>query len=629
LNNSIILIDSVDEISQLSNISYDTDSLIIAFNIEVHQKLSNLNIKHKKVDEYLSTEERSKIFDKTTNFYNWFQQLPSHDLQINNVSLFEILDTSELHNFLIQKIRKVILIQKIFQHEHPKILISNPTSLLIIKQLIDVTQTNFILFKDISNIILSWEKIDIPFVFFKKNFSIKVSRHMFIKIKNFLELFLGKIFNLWYSPSKNRKSIILLEFNTLAFSDLLKFLKNDDVDIVLFNRRRPATWNFSSLKSILKSKSKILNEKYFYDKDNKNNLILTTNDYSKKLTIFFNSNKNLLSTIFQIDNISFWPIIEKEFKDIFFKRLTEYISLSLVSKNIFEKMNVSCIISLNNSGEVEKSILKSKPHKTPFILLEHAYADFNSSNLRYDVLEMSDSIQDKIAVWGNIQKQYLINFRQFNPDKILVTGSPRHDLFFSKKNNAISNSKITTILFTFHPILDYYSSLTIDLFLKFENFINEFCKIIKKIPNLKLIVKLHPSQNEHTDKIKKMFYFIDKSIEIHQHTSILDLMLSSDFVIMLSPESHDISTILMESLILEIPLMTINLDGNLNEYSSIKDNAVFAISELDNLEKDIKTFLFDKQLQIKLINNGKLHIDKFLVNPGNASKSFAKYLLSL
>jgi hypothetical protein len=85
----------------------------------------------------------------------------------------------------------------------------------------------------------------------------------------------------------------------------------------------------------------------------------------------------------------------------------------------------------------------------------------------------------------------------------------------------------------------------------------------------------------------------------------------------------------MESLILEIPLMTINLDGNFNEYSSIKDNAVFAINELDNLEKDIKTFLFDKQLQIKLINNGKLHIDKFLVNPGNASKSFAKYLLSL
>ena len=133
MNNSIILIDSVDEISQLSNISYDTDSLIIAFNIEVHQKLSNLNINHKKVDEYLSTEERLKIFDKTTNFYNWFQQLPSHDLQINNISLFEILDEDELHSFLIQKIRKVILTQKIFQHEHPKTIISNPSLLLIIE----------------------------------------------------------------------------------------------------------------------------------------------------------------------------------------------------------------------------------------------------------------------------------------------------------------------------------------------------------------------------------------------------------------------------------------------------------------------------------------------------------------
>ena len=85
----------------------------------------------------------------------------------------------------------------------------------------------------------------------------------------------------------------------------------------------------------------------------------------------------------------------------------------------------------------------------------------------------------------------------------------------------------------------------------------------------------------------------------------------------------------MESLILEIPTMAINLDGNFSEYSCIKDNAVFVIDELDNLEKDIQTFLFDKQLQIKLINNGKLHLDKFLINPGNASKSFAKYILSL
>ena len=629
MNNSIILIDSVDEISQLSNVSYDADSLIIAFNIDVHEKLSKLDIEHKKVDEYLSDEERSKIFDKTINFYNWFLKLPSNDLQINNISLFEILDTNELHNFLIQKIRKVILIQKIFEYENPKNIISNPSLLLIIKQLIDIKQINFILFKDASNTILSWEKIEIPFIFFKKNFSIKISRNMFIKIKNFLELFLGKIFNLWYSPSKNRKSIILLEFNPLLYSDLIKSLKNDNVDIVLFNRRRPATWNFSSLKSILTSKSKILNEKFFYDHDHKNKVILTSNDYSKKLITFLNSNKNLLTTIFQIDNISFWPIIEKEFKDIFFKRLTEYISLLLVSKNIFQKMDISCIVALNNVGEVEKSILKSKSHKTPFILLEHAYADFNSSNLRYDVLEISDSIQDKIAVWGDIQKEYLINFRQFSPDKIIVTGSPRHDLFFSKKNSAISNSKISTILFTFHPIIDYYSSSTIDLFLKFKNFITEFYKIIENIPNLKIIVKLHPAQDEHSNKIKKIFYSIDKSIEIHQHTPILDLMLSSDFVIMLSPESYDVSTILMESLILEIPTMTINLDGNFNEYSCIKDNAVFAINELDNLEKDIKTFLFDKQLQIKLINNGKLHLDNFLINHGNASKSFAKYLLSL
>jgi len=628
LNDSLILIDSVDEISQLNNIKYDQKSLIISFNADVHNKLSKLNIIHKKVDEYISSEERLKIFDETVHLYDWYTKIPTSELKINEISFFEILDTAELHNFLIQKIKKIILIQKIFQQEKPTTIISNNTLWLIIKQIIDIKNTNIVLFENTLNSILAWEKIHIPINFGRKKFTIKISRHMYIKIKNLIESFLGKIFNFWYHPTLKRKSVLLLEFDPLTYSNLIKSLKHDSIDIILFNKRRPSIWNFNSLRLILKSNTKILHEKYLLDEDYQSKIQSMFDYYSKKLNHFWNDNEKLLLNIFNIDDTSFWPIIKNEFKQVFSKRLEEYILLLMISKNVFEKMNLSCIVSLNVFGETEKSILKTNSKKIPSILLEHGYVDYNSSVSRYDVLSMYSFSQDKIAVWGEIQKRYLVEFKNIDPSNILVTGSPRHDDFFLKKTNSILDSNIQTILFTFHPITETSGQSTIDLFLRLENLVIDFCNIIKNIPNLKIIVKLHPSQDEHNEKIKNLFYKIDSSIKVFQNSPILDLMFSSNFVINVSPEGFDMSTVLMESFILEKPTMNIILDNNLIQYNYVKDDAVFSIFNLDNLEKDIHEFIFNTKLQIKLINNGKLHLKKYLENPGNASLSLAKFIHS-
>ena len=47
---------------------------------------------------------------------------------------------------------------------------------------------------------------------------------------------------------------------------------------------------------------------------------------------------------------------------------------------------------------------------------------------------MYSSFKDKIALWGNTQKEYLIAQHAISEERILTIGSPRHDIFFKNQN---------------------------------------------------------------------------------------------------------------------------------------------------------------------------------------------------
>ena len=59
-----------------------------------------------------------------------------------------------------------------------------------------------------------------------------------------------------------------------------------------------------------------------------------------------------------------------------------------------------------------------------------------------------------------------------------------------------------------------------------------------------------------------------------------------------------------------------------------KDKSVLSIKDSDDLEKNIKKLLFDKELQSRLIQNGTKHVNRYLSNPGYASEELARILNS-
>ena len=113
--------------------------------------------------------------------------------------------------------------------------------------------------------------------------------------------------------------------------------------------------------------------------------------------------QSLLSKIFTIENCSIWNIIKDILLQTYQLRLEDYVKLVLFSKKLSTSINLSCIISLNNIGETEKAILNQN-EKIPSILLEHGFANYVPELSQFDISSMYPTFQDKIALWGNTQK---------------------------------------------------------------------------------------------------------------------------------------------------------------------------------------------------------------------------------
>ena len=111
-------------------------------------------------------------------------------------------------------------------------------------------------------------------------------------------------------------------------------------------------------------------------------------------------------------------------------------------------------------------------------MIEHGFANYTQELQRYDVLSNYPLLHDKIAVWGDVQKNYLLECKKFDPRRILVTGSPRHDVFFKRKSTKQHN-KQQIVLLTIIPITNITGHASTTAHIKFESFIHELCILLK------------------------------------------------------------------------------------------------------------------------------------------------------
>jgi hypothetical protein len=628
LTQKIIFLSSISDLNVIpEDLLQENDMKIFSFDFNVHEELNIKKIKHEIADNLLTLDERLNLFDKIKELESWHSNFFTDDFNLEKINLLKIFDRNELLTYILLQLINFKIIKKILEKEKPIEIIATTRMSKIIQLIIKKNKIKTKFFENRSKDDLFWDKVTAKYNLGGIPLTFSLSRKKYLKLKSIFETLSRFYYNFWYKFNNTKKNTILfLEFNPQLFSKLFHEMKNYDGNVILINQRRSAISTKKSIEVIKQSNCKILKLDDVLNKHEKSQIPSLVDQYSKKIHNLWD-NSEIFSNIFQIDGYDIWDSIKDVMIRTYSERLFYYISLILSAKKIINTLNIKCIVSLNESGETEKAIIETNNKKFPTILLEHGFIERIPKTKRFDLLSEHINFNDKILVWGESKKHWLVNEYDVDPKRIIVNGSPRHDDYFlSRLENKKNKEKI--LLLAPNPINDIHGQSNTNLKIEFNEIIKKIFEIIKTFDNVKIIVKLHPIQLPHNEEIKLLIRNFDSSIPIYLWTPVIDTINSVDAVLVLTPEIHATPTMLLESMILGKPTMNIYFDKTVPEFEHIKNNAVFTMTNHDNLEDNLKKFLFDDNFQNTLQNHADNFVNQFMSNPGTASEKFASILKS-
>lgn len=617
---TIILIEGKKDIQTILNDKSNNGSKIISFDYNSTKLLNEIKLENFPIDNYFKESDPELIDELTVNFTkNWYKVCNKNkELDFKEVNLGHLIEAEILRYFLFT-LRRIIGIIRIIEKENPKKIICGSLSKfvknLIGKQNIIIQAKSQEIDSD-----LEFSKIEIPInIGFKRN--ITISRKNYLSMKKIVEGSVTQLFNTKFNvnSSKKEKTILLLDFNPIFYSSLLKEIKKIFPNVILLNQRRPAIWNKESLSIIKKTNCKIIRLEDLETSKIKSIINDQQQKQIKKLNDLF-ENKTLFENFFIIEKHSFWNIIENNFIEMILTRTKEIIKKYILSNQLFDKVNIDGILEWAHSGFEERIVLANANERNiPVIFIQHAQ---NMSNSNYDKFipfqPILPTTNSKTAIWGNISKEFLIE-KGIKESEIFVTGSPKHDPLF-KNQTSKSNSGIILLAFSGTFSSYNFNGNEIKALENLEKVITITIKKIKEFSNKKIIIKLHPSKS-YID-IKSIVKKIDSQIPVYQDEDPKNLLMECDGVIV-----NDISTIMLEAMVFNKPTLCINTQNqNIQEEPVIKNNASLFVSDFNNLEKSIEEFIFNDELKNNLIKNGNAYLNNYFSHKGEASKNLANIL---
>jgi len=616
----ILLVDNFDE--NFSNIFYNSfqNFEIFSINYNTHKQLLKKNIPHQIAEKFLDLNDRKKIDDHAINAtINWYKINSFKKYLIyDSINLGSILE-QELFQYFVSIYNKSIICKKIIESLNPEKVVCYTEINDFIKEICDDKHIDIVLYEKPRSQSLAFDQINIKYNLFKFPLSFRISRKRFIFFKNIFERFIFSFFNFNSKPN-NQKSILLTEFNPSQYKLLIDELSKIDKNIILLNQRRSAIWNLDSFKIIKNSRCKILNL-YNFEKKLKNIISTELNNFSTNLIELWKLEKDF-EEFFSIDSFSIWKTIKNNFQETCSQRFLESVKRIILLNEFFKNYNIDVILEWAELGQEERElILISKKFNIESIMLQHALDTTYSGWNRFHRFVLGGFsyhyISNKQALWGELPKKQAMNFANNSEEKILLSGSPRHDKFFLEKKKKskgiilLATTAVTGISQVESPFESYE---------KFNDFIYKVCEIVKKFPDKELIVKTHP-RSEYDNPITDLIKEIDPNIRIIYDTNLMELINSSELVI-----TFNNSTIALESLILEKPTISLQMEKWAESEDIVKMGAIISISELEEIELNMKKILQNQEFKDSLLKNGKFFVKQYLSHGGESSKILTKIL---
>ncbi len=578
--------------------------------------LKNNKIKFDLIDNFLNDNDRKELFQTCRNIWNEFTNISKKELEYNNFNVLQAIDRNEIQEYLMELYSISLVIKKIIDKFSPEIIFAPKSIIEIIKQ--QKYDIKLIEFYDDQESELSFDYVNVRKKIGIIKINSKISRSQFKTIKNFLQIF-NKIAYWNNNFNNNLKKILLLEFDPELYENLIIQIKKCGYVPVLVNFRKPAISSMASLNSLKRTQSVIFNPKML--RINKNELNDTIKKIRPKIINFIKQNNDFLE--FDIYELKLSSIIKKQIIRILEERLDEYVKQINYFKFLDKRNDVVSSISLNLSGETEKIFSKIKKN-TPLILLQHGFSNYHDFNSYSDTLDDYDLLREKIAVWGNSVRDYLISNSDMQNNNIIVSGSPRHDDFEPSKKTNITKKRI---VITPRPLIMHVEGTKLELHLRYEKVLKDVILYLKKFDDVEIVFKLHPQQNPHNEIIKSIIRDLDPEIPILQDESIKKILENSYLLINISPDNLDASTVVFESMLMNTPIVNIRLQNNSWIYDFEKTEAVLTFDYDSNYQIKMSELITDEKKYNEQVGKLEKFLEFYLVNRKCASENLIKSLL--
>ena len=622
MKKTICIVENLNDIKVLKNrLNSFSDSKLFTLNYTTHKLLERNNIEHEMGESHLTDNDKEIINQMAleTTLTWWKNEEIKNLITTHKIILSELIEM-ELFQYFIAIFKSAKTILKIIENIKPDTVVAVTSINHFIESICKANNIKFESLPGSESLSLHYDKINIKYNIGRIPLSITTSRQKYKKIKNLAEKISQKSFRL--NPEKKNSendSILLLDFNPTSYEILIKELSKLGKDIFLLNQRRPAVWNKKSLEIIKKSNCKIIDLSNFENKI-KSEISNQQELLSSNLEKIW-QNDLLFEKLFSVDSHTFWYSIKQIFIKICNDRFSESLRRILLLRELLSQFNVSLILEWAETGQEEKEVLAvSKEFGIKSVMLQHSMFPIGKvwqPFSRFLALFSHEHQSDKQAIWGNLTKKYAIS-NGLDKEKLIVTGSPRHDSFFLLEKNQKPTGKI--LLATTGPPAIFAQDSTTDIFLKYDHYIKEIFRVLKKYPDKQLIVKPHP-QSDFINNALELIDEIDSNAKIILETDLPELINQCDLVI-----SFNTSSILLESLILQKPTISLITDDWAIENEIIKMNGVMTIDNIQNVESSISKIISDKDYRQNLRNNANLFLENYLSNHGVASKKLVDVL---
>ena len=594
----------------------ENGALVYPLDYESLYILKNNKIKFDLIDNFLNDNDRKELFQTCRNIWNEFTNISKKELEYDNFNVLQAIDRNEIQEYLMELYSISLVIKKIIDEFSPEVIFAPKSIIEIIKQ--QKYDIKLIEFYDDQESELSFDYVNVRKKIGIIKINSKISRNQFKMIKNFLQIF-NKIAYWNNNFNNNLKKILLLEFDPELYENLIIQIKKCGYVPVLVNFRKPAISSMASLNCLKRTQSVIFNPKMLGI--NKNELNGTIKKICPKIINFIKQNNDFLE--FNIYELKLSSIIKKQIIRILEERLDEYIKQINYFKFLDKRNDVVSSISLNLSGETEKIFSKIKKN-TPLILLQHGFSNYHDFNSYSDTLDDYDLLREKIAVWGNSVRDYLISNSDMQNNNIIVSGSPRHDDFEPSKKTNITKKRI---VITPRPLIIHVEGTKLELHLRYEKVLKDIILYLKKFDDVEIVFKLHPQQNPHNEIIKSIIRDLDPEIPILQDESIKKILENSYLLINISPDNLDASTVVFESMLMNTPIVNIRLQNNSWIYDFEKTEAVLTFDYDSNYQIKMSELITDEKKYNEQVGKLEKFLEFYLVNRKCASENLIKSLL--